>query len=275
MTRGTLALVTATLGLSALTHFGALDLPLVVDERTLSDLSLWTLVTNSLVTIRTEFLGFALFLVIAAFLFWERIRMAWYVNRVQLLMMVGLPLGALFLLDSVSPRGVIWGMASAAVMLVWFATAVERRWGTKRLLVFCLTIGFVTNLFAAVMVAVWPTSIVAALGNGVTPFNGVGPITYALLTVWCLMNGNQYFALLRIEVRKLIWVLVAFAVINFLFEGRLAALMDLLAIGLTCLLVYGLWRPQHLIDRARLWWIERRVNKRRSRMRSIDGGRDH
>jgi len=115
----------------------------------------------------------------------------------------------------------------------------------------------------------------AAVGVTFAPLNGVGPLTYALLTVWCLMNGHQYFPLLRVQVKKLIWLLVALAVIDFLFQGRLAALMDLLAIGVTCLLVYGLWRPRHLADRIRLWWIERRVAKRRSRMRSIDGGRDH
>ena len=167
-------------------------------------------------------------------------------------------------------------MAAAAVMLLWFATSVERRWGTNRLLLFCLLIAVITNLFAAAVYLVWPTSILPALGaaGGKWPF-GVGPLADALITVWCLMNGRHHFPLLQIQVKKLVWVLVAICVLDFLFEGRLSGMMGLIAIGVTCLLVYGLWRPRYLLDRSRLWWIEQRVAKRRRRMRGIKGGRAH
>ncbi len=275
MTRGTLYLVVASLGISTLHHLLSVDIPLLVDGRTLPELNIWALLTNTLVTMRSSFVHFAVFMAIAGFLFWDRIRVAWYVSQGRLIATIGIPLALLFILDNLAPKGVVWGMASATVMLVWFATTVERRWGTKRLLIFSLTISLITNLFAAGMVVLWPGSVLAAVGISFAPLNGVGPLTYALLTVWCLMNSRQYFPLLRVQVKSLIWLLVALATVDFIFQGRLAALMELLAIGVTCLLVHGLWRPRHLADRVRLWWIDRRVAKRRSRMRSIDGGRDH
>ena len=271
------------LGVSALAHLstgeggllsGGLG-ALIVGPDTLSELKLWVLVTSTLVATPSSFLGFAIFLVIAGLLFQDRLRVRWREDPVRLALTLGIPVAVLVALSRWAPQGVVWGMAAAAVMLLWFGTSVERRWGPQRLLLFCLLIAVATNLFAAAMFIVWPTSISPAFGvGGRLPF-GVGPLADALITVWCLMNGHHYFPLLRVQVKKLVWVLVAICVLDFLLEGRLSGMMGLIAIGVTCLLVRGLWRPRYLLDRARLWWIDRRVAKRRRRMRSIKGGRAH
>ena len=66
------------------------------------------------------------------FLFLDRVRTLWYTQRNAL---IGWSLGvlaALFLIDRFVLRGLGWGWASGVLVLLWFGTAVERRWGPRR-----------------------------------------------------------------------------------------------------------------------------------------------
>ncbi len=84
------------------------------------------------------------------------------------------------------------------------------------------------------------------------------------------MFGRVRLAILNIEARKLIWVLVALGVLDLLFGPTvLGGLVDLMAVLIAVLLVTGLWRPRHLYDRLRLELIERRVRRRRSGMHVV------
>ena len=90
------------------------------------------------------------------------------------------------------------------------------------------------------------------------------------MTVWCLMFARVRLAILNIEARKLIWVLVILGFLDILFVGRLKGLMTLMAILTAYLLVSGLWRPRLLLDKLRLKLIEARIRRRRSQIRIVD-----
>ena len=90
------------------------------------------------------------------------------------------------------------------------------------------------------------------------------------------MYGRVRLAILNIEARKLIWVLVVLGTLDLLFGPTvLGGLVDLWAVLFAVLLVTGLWRPRHLFDRIRLELIERRVRRRRSGMHVVKGDRPY
>lgn len=248
---------------------------LLASRSTFADLRLTALLGNTLVAAPSGFLGFAIFVAIGVFLFLDRVRTLWYTQRNAL---IGWSLGvlaALFLIDRFVLRGLGWGWASGVLVLLWFGTAVERRWGPRRTLVFAFWIVVPTNAVVAALLT-WAPWTVTALTNAAraAPTHGVFALSDALLAAWCLMHGSARLAILNIEARKLVWVLVALGVLDLLFTSRLVGIVRLLAVALTWLLLTGHYRPRVLIDRLRLWRIDRRLAKRRGRFEVIDGGRN-
>ena len=148
------------------------------------------------------------------------------------------------------------------------ATIVERRWGARRLLLFCTWVALGTNALGALLIWLWPAGLAAAFGDAMAPLNGVSALADGLITVWCLMMGRNRIALLNIEANKLVWVLAVISVLDFTLNGRIAGLMSGAAIGLALLLISGLWRPRLLIDRVQLYFLERRVRRPRLQPRS-------
>lgn len=248
---------------------------LLASRATFAGLRLTALVGNALVAAPSSFFGFALFVGIGVLLFLDRVRTLWRTRRNALLGWSAGILGVLYLIDLFVLRGLGWGWASGVLVLLWFGTAVERRWGARRTLVFAFWIVVPTNAVIAALLT-WAPWTITALTNAAraAPSHGVFALTDALLAAWCLMHGSARLALLNIEARKLVWVLVALGVLDLLFTSRLVGIVRLLAIALTWLLLTGHYRPRVLLDRLRLWRIDRRLAKRRGRFEVIDGGRN-
>lgn len=273
--RGALALAAAMVGLTALhTWVPSLSGWLAIGPPTLPDLRLTALASNGLLARPAGFFGILILLLIGGLLFADRLRSLWHHDRVRLVVGALAVVGALVLFDRFVLPGRGYGLAVAALWIVWVGTAVERRWGARRMLVFAGVVMAVVNVFGALLAWLWPGGLRALVGDGALPLFGDGPLTHALMAVWCLMAGRQRMALFNVEARKLVWVLVAFDGIDLLFGGAIAGSMGLLAIGLTWLLVTGNHRPGIVIDKLRLRLIERRIERRRAGMRVV-GGKDH
>ena len=95
----------------------------------------------------------------------------------------------------------------------------------------------------------------------------------AMLTAFALSMGNQRLAVLNIEAYKLAYVLMAFAGFEMLFSGFASGLMSLTAVVLAWMLIRGMWRPKLLIDRIRLFFIDRRLARRRKGLKVVQGGK--
>lgn len=273
--RGALILAGALAVLTALhTWVDPLYAWLTVTPETLPGLRLTALATNGLLARPVSIIGVLVLVAIAGLFFVDRLRALWDHDRVRL---IGAALGGLVglvLIQRFVLPGRAYGLLVAALWIVFVGTAVERRWGARRLLIFAAVVVLATDLLGALLVWVWPAGQAAAFGGARLPLYGEGPVTHALMAVWCFMAGRRRMALLNVEARKLVWVLVAFDAFDLLFGGRIAGLMGLFAIGLAWLLITGNHRPGVVLDRLRLWRIERRVERRRGDIRVV-GGRDH
>ena len=93
-----------------------------------------------------------------------------------------------------------------------------------------------------------------------------------ILTALCLMFGRQRLALLNIEWRKLVWVLVALGVLDLLLVSVVAGVMRLGGIGMAYALITGILRPRSLFDHAHLAYLRAKRLWRTRRLRVIDGG---
>ena len=246
---------------------------LIIDAQTLANGRLSALATNSLVALPSSMLGFVFLLAILGFFFFDRLQLLWYTDRFRV---IGFTVGLLVVLAGINwvLRGFGWGLAAALLMLVWFTTAVEQRWGEIRTLWFSSLIILSVNAIGGTLVWIWPEGRSALFGGPPTLLHGTGPLVDALMTVWCLMAGSQRLALLNIKARNLVWVLVAIQVLDTVLVGAINGLMGLTAIAVTWLLITGYWRPRLALDTLRLWLIERRVNERRRRFQVIDGNKN-
>ncbi len=273
--RGALILAAVMAGLTALhTWVPAARSWLAVGPNTLSDLQLTAIATNGLIARPASAIGLLILVAVAGLLFADRVRHWWHHDRVRLIGGAAVGLLVLMFLQAYVLPGRAYGLVVGGAWLVFVGTAVERRWGMRRLLIFCVTIMLATNLLGACLSWLWPGGLGALLTDGMLPLFGENPVTHALMAVWCFMNARRRMALLRVEARALVWVLVAFDALDLLFGGAIAGLMGLSAIGLTWLLITGNHRPGVVIDKLRLWRIERRVERRRAGIRVV-GGRDH
>ena len=243
---------------------------LVITPATVPNATVSAVWTNPFVATPSSFFGLFLVLGILAYFFWDRVRFWWYRRRTPF---VGLTVGGLLLLygiDRILGSGLGVGMFVSVLMLLWFGSAVESRWGSKRTLIFTLVLITVVNSVACMVAWIWPGSYAALGGRGLSVVNGTGPLVTGFMTVWCLMYGRVRLAIINIEARKLVWVLVILGFLDMAFVGRLSGLMDLMAIAIAWLLISGLWRPRHLLDRIRLKLIENRIKQRRSQIHIVD-----
>ena len=240
---------------------------LTLTPETLPTLRLTSLLTNGLVAAPSSPLSLVILIAIAGYLFQHQLRALWAHQRTDLIFTVAITAFVLYVLDTylLSP-GFGWGLAAASLMLMWFASSVERRWGRTRTLLFSGWIMLGSNVFGALLLWIWPGSVMALFGGGGIAGFGTGPLIDGLLTAWALMIGRQRLQLIGVEGRHLIWFFVAMNVLDILFVGSLSGLMDLSGMGIAWLLIKGWWRPQLLIDRARLWLIDRRLERRRRKL---------
>jgi len=245
----------------------------VITPATVSDGAITAVWSTPFVAAPSSFLGLCLLLALIGFFLWDQIRRWWYTARGTFLGASVSGLLLLYAVDRILGGGLGVGMFMSVVMLVWFGGAIESRWGTKRLLVFATIVITAVNVSACLIAWRWPGSYAAVGGRTMALIQGTGPLVTALITVWCLMYGRMKLAILNVEARKLVWVLIILGFLDIIFVSRLKGLMDLLAIATAWLLVSGLWRPRHLLDRIRLWLIDSRIKRRRGQIRIVDDDR--
>jgi hypothetical protein len=166
----------------------------------------------------------------------------------------------------------VWGILGALLITGLMAPTVERMFGPKPFVWFCVQVVLIVNVVGAALLWLWPGSLGALLAPSAASPSGIGPLTGAWFLIFALVLDRRTLDGLDIAIngRALAWVLVAMDVYGLLFSGFAAGLMDLVALGLAYLHVRGIGSPRLLLDRLRLWRLERR----RARFRVVSGGRD-
>lgn len=270
---GTLGLMGVTAALSALAVWGGFVDALVYEVPQRAPVEVPPLITNTFVNLGDSPIALIIFAALAAWFYQDLVRWLWHRKRVELIASVAGGFVGLWLLNRYVLPG-LWGLLTAVLFVGWFASGLERRWGAKRLLLFSTWVALATNLMAGLLLWAWPESIGAATGRSAALPSGDAALVAALLTAWSLMLGRQRLMLLRIEARKLVWVLVAFGALEFLLVGRALGLYTLGGVGVAWLLITGNWRPDRWYNQVRLWQLRRRNARRRARFDLIQGGRD-
>jgi hypothetical protein len=271
---GTLVLVGVTAALTAIGVWGEFVGRLMVAGKD-SPVPIPALFTNAFVNLGDSPFPFIVFALITAYFSQDLLRWLWYRRRAELIGAVVGTLVVLYLVNRFVLPGV-WGLATSVLVLSWFGTAVERRWGAQRLLLFSFWVMLATNLLAGLVLYFWPGSERALVTRDLSVPVGDGALTTALITAWVAMLGRQRLALLRIEAYKLVWVLVAFGVLEFLFVSQGVGLYTLAGVVIARLLIGGTWRPDRWYNEFRLWRLRRRNARRRAEFKVIPGdkGRD-
>lgn len=166
----------------------------------------------------------------------------------------------------------VWGLVGALLITGLMSPTVERMFGSRPFAWFCLKITLVTNLLGALILWLWPGSVSALLGPlGVHP-GGIGPLSGAWLLTFALVLDKRTLAGIDVAIngRVLALILVGLDVYTLVFAGFLAGFLGLVALGLAWMHLHGGGSPRMLLDRFRLWRLERR----RARFRVVPGGRD-
>lgn len=211
-----------------------------------------SLVTNGLVAPMVGPFGLVLFLGLIGWFNKDALAFLWRRSPDRVLAWTLGPLAILFLADRWLIPGRAFGLATDALLLTWFGSTVERRWGTRRLLWFAAIVSIVANLVAAGLLWLSPSTLSALAAPTSKAPVGAEPLGWGLLTVWCLMQGDRPIALINAPAHRFI---VAFAILKGLgviFVGVAAAAYELAGIGTALLLVTGRWHPSRWRRKPRL-----------------------
>ena len=107
----------------------------------------------------------------------------------------------LSMISSLLPQGLLWSLLTEGLTLIWFASDIERRWGSKQFLkviLACLTIAY---CFGALYIFLF---------GGKVPVHGMHPLTRGLILVWGYYIGPHQLSFLNIRGDQLRWVIYAF-----------------------------------------------------------------
>jgi hypothetical protein len=243
----------------------------VLTPETFSGLQLTALVTNAFVNL-SEHPG-ALFMPILLLALFRMRDLPMLIQRqwkTLLMWFLGLLVGG-YLVNRYLVPGV-WGILGAVLITGLMAPTVERMFGPRPFVAFCIRVMLVTHLVGATLLWLWPGSVAALFAPVAASPAGIGPLTGAWFLTFALVMDRRTLDGLDIAIngRALAWVLVVLDVYHLLFSGFLSGLMDLIGLGLAWANIHGIGSPSHLLDRFRLWRLERR----RARFRVVRGGGD-
>lgn len=244
---------------------------LVLTPETLTGLRLTALVTNAFVNL-SEHPG-ALFLPIMLLALFRMRDLPQLLERhwkALLLGFGGLLVGG-YLVNRYLVPGV-WGILGAVLITGLVAPTVERMFGFRPFVWFCLRVVLVTHAAGALLLWFWPGSDSALFAAAAASPAGISPLTGAwLLTFALVMDRRRLDGLdMAINGRAFALILVVLDVYQLLFSGFLSGVMNLIGLGVAFANIHGISGPKHLLDRFRLWRLERR----RARFRVVRGGRD-
>lgn len=223
-------------------------LPLVVPSAAYHPIAL---LTNGLVAAPVGPFGLILFLGLVAFFNQDALRFLWRRSPQTVLLWTLGPLAALFVADRWLIPGHAFGLATDALLLAWFGGTVERQWGMRRTLWFAAIVSVASNAVVTVLLWLAPGTLSALGAPAAAPPIGAGPLSFGLLTVWCLMQGDRPLMIINAPARKLVIAIAIFKGIGLIFIGVASALYDLTGIGVAALLVSGRWHPARWRRRPR------------------------
>lgn len=210
------------------------------------------LLTNGAVAAPIGPAGLILFGALVAFFNKDALQFMWRRSPQQVLAWTLGPFVLLFIIDEwILPKHA-FGLAMDALLLTWFGTTVERRWGTQRLLWFAAVVSIGANVVAALLLWLAPSTLSALAAPTAAVPIGAGPLTWGLLAVWCLMQGDRVLPIINAPASKLLIAIAIFKGLGVIFVGVAAALYELSGIGIAVLLVTGRWHPSRWRRKPRL-----------------------
>lgn len=210
------------------------------------------LLTNGFVAAPTGPAGLVLFLALIAFFNKDALLFLWRRSPQQVLAWTVGPLALLFIADRWLIPNHAFGLAVDALLLVWFGNTVERRWGTRRFLWFAAIVSIGANAVAAGLLWASPNTLSALGAPAAAAPIGAGALSWGLLAVWCLMQGDRVLAIINAPASKLLIAITIFKGLGIIFIGVAAALYELAGIGIAVLLVTGRWHPSRWRRKPRL-----------------------
>ena len=243
---------------------------LMIHRSTIQNTQFTSLFTNTFVARPSGFFNLLIFIALGVYFFKDLFALWWRRDRAPLVVAIVGPLLAVFVVELILGGGRGWGLTTSLMVTLWFAIPVEREWGSRRLVIFCVVVVIMVNTTGALLLWAWPEGVTAALNHGAAPINGMSSLSGSLIAVWALMIGNRRLAIINIEGKTVVWLLVVIGALDFILQGRIKGIMDLVAIGCAFLLITGYWRPRFAMDRLRLWLLERRVERRRGSLHIVD-----
>ena len=166
------------------------------------------------------------------------------------------------LLQSYLFAGMGWGYLSAMLVALWLGFTLEVRWGSRRLLMFSMLVGFIAQVVGMMLASMFSPQHTAM---------GAHPLFNGWMTALCLMNGRHLIPGMNIKSIHLVWLLILLDGLALVLDSSLGGAMGLVGTGTAWLVVSGRWRPERLIPSLRAAMNERRQRKRRERFRIIPG----
>ncbi len=165
----------------------------------------------------------------------------------------------------------VWGLVGALLITAIMAPTVERMFGSRPFLMFCLRLVVVVNVVGALLLWAWPGSEGALLGRGAAAPWGIGPLSGAwFLTFALVLDGATLGGIdIALNGRALALILLVLDVYGLLFDGVAAGVMGIVALAMAWLHIRTGGSLRLLWDRLSLWRLERR----RRRFRVVEGGR--
>ncbi len=145
--------------------------------------------------------------------------------------------------------------------LYFIGSAMEQRWGTRRLVTYYLVMTMLCGAVAVLLSLVWP----AAGGPHAGSWTALTALTAAFALEMpdaTIMFG--FFVPLRGQ--QLLWVLLGMLLLFAVFSGLAPFVPQFAALGFAVLHARGYTRPSRTMARVRLAWLEYRLKRRRLRL---------
>ncbi len=161
------------------------------------------------------------------------------------------------------PRSLIWSLLG-----IWLlGGSLEQQWGMRRFVGFYVAVSALAGLGTALLGLLHP-------GIGGFHYFGNWPAIAGLIAAFSVTmpSAQVFFAFVfPVSARALLAVSVGITILFMIMDQWIAYVPELLGFPAGALWVSSR-SPRHLILRARVWWIDRRL--RRSKLRVVRGKED-
>ena len=216
--------------------------------------ALWLPVTSGLIVPSAPFLSLILLLLFAYIFVIRPLERQLPFQLSQLVWFAGAALLAVELVGLFFPAGMIRGLLLNGLYLFFFARALERRWGRRRFIHFALLATTLSQLATLPWLFNHPEIVM--------PASTVG-LDRALLYAWCVSQGRYIYFPQPLKTRVIIWILIAWCVLDLISTPMPIALLPLAGVGAAALLISGSWSPK--VARAKLKRAQARFQRARTR----------